>query len=73
MLSNGMPQVNTLRRRAYQDDMTTEPVILYRHPGILRRIIRGILATDGLHNWMPMSGMAASVTFWLNTTMGILW
>src|SRR5258708_14289623 len=45
MLPNGMPQVNTLRRRAYQDDMTTEPVSLYRQ-GILRSIMA---------HWLPLA------------------
>src|SRR5258708_7477173 len=59
MLANGMPQVNTLRTSrarqvhpspAYEDDRTTEPVVLYRQPGILRRIVRGILA-----HWLPLA------------------
>src|SRR5258708_25767752 len=55
MMANGMPQVNTLRTsRArwveYEDDLTREPVILYQHEGILRRIMRGILA-----HWLPLA------------------
>lgn len=50
-----MPQVNTLRTtRArqvqYEEDLMTEPVILYQHEGILRRIVRGILA-----HWLPLA------------------
>jgi len=55
MLANGMPQVNTLRttraRQVYiEDDLFTESVILYHHDGILRRIVRGILA-----HWLPLA------------------
>jgi hypothetical protein len=54
MLSNGMPQVYTLRtsraRQVRYDDLTTEPVYPYTHRGLLQRIIRGILA-----HWFPLA------------------
>ena len=55
MLSNGMPQVHTLRTSRVRqvrcdDDLTTEPVYPDAQRGLVQRIIRGILA-----HWFPLA------------------